>query len=134
MKGLQAVTAIAGVALVGIGAAMALTNPNQDSYEEYAVEQLTRYLQKDICPKAPSILGNSLEGQCRSIVESHQPQIKQIISQTTQRQNLIIFSVYKTDLSAQTIVPFLPHNVLPEYHFETVGALDNFYTYQAQQK
>ncbi|MGB3205425.1 MAG: DUF4359 domain-containing protein [Crinalium sp.] len=134
MKGLQAVSAIVGVALVGIGAAMALTNPNQDTYEEYAVEQLTRYLQKDICPKAPSILGVSLQSQCNSIIQSNQPQIKQLISRTTQRQNFIIFSVYKTDLSAQTIVPFLPQNVLPEYHFETVGAFDNFYTYQAQER
>ncbi len=134
MKGLQAVTAIAGVALVGVGAAMALTNPNQDSYEEYAVEQLTDYLQKDICPKAPSILGNSLEDQCRSIVESHQPQIKQLISKSTQRQNFILFSIYQTDLSPSTIVAFLPANTLPGYHFETVGAIDNFYTYQAQQR
>ncbi|HEY9693172.1 MAG TPA: DUF4359 domain-containing protein [Oculatellaceae cyanobacterium] len=134
MKGLQAVSAIAGVALVGVGAAMALTNPAQDTYEEYAVEQLTGYVQRDICPKAPSILGNSLQGQCNSIIQSHQSQIKQLISRSTQRQNFILFSIYKTDLSIRTIAPFLPQNVLPEYHFETVGAIDNFYTYQAQQR
>ncbi|HEY9813066.1 MAG TPA: DUF4359 domain-containing protein [Candidatus Sericytochromatia bacterium] len=134
MKGLQAVSAIAGVALVGLGAAMALTNPDQDTYEEYAVEQLTDYLQQDICPKAPSILGNSLQSQCNSIIQSNQSQIKQLISKSTQRQNFILLSIYKTDLSISTIAPFLPANVLPGYHFETVGAIDNFYTYQARSR
>ena len=134
MKGLQVLTAIAGVALVGVGAAMALTNPDQDTYEEYAVEQLTDYLQRDICPKAPSILGNSLQSQCNSIIQSNQSQIKQLISKSTQRQNFILLSIYKTDLSISTIAPFLPANVLPGYHFETVGAIDNFYTYQARSR
>jgi len=134
MKGLQAVTAIGGVALVVVGAAMALTNPGQNTYEEYAAERLTGYLQQNVCPQAPRFLGNSLESQCRSLIDSHQTEIKQLISQGTRRDNFLIFSIYKTDLSVKRILPIFPDNVLPAYNFQTVGVFDNFYTYQAQKQ
>ncbi|MBW4576694.1 MAG: DUF4359 domain-containing protein [Aphanothece sp. CMT-3BRIN-NPC111] len=134
MKGLQVITVVGGIALVGLGVAMTLTNPGQDVYEEYAAQLLTEYLQENICPKAPAILGNSLQGQCRSLVDSSQSEIKQLISQGTQRQNFIVFSLYKTDLSINKVVPFLPSNLLPSYHAETVGALENFYTYQLEKQ
>jgi hypothetical protein len=93
MKVLQVVTAIAGTALVGLGVSMALTNPAQDTYEEYAVEQLTTYLKDEGCKQAPKAFGGDfLQRQCKSLVDTGRPQIEKIISQTTQRQNFIFFS------------------------------------------
>ncbi|HEY9872550.1 MAG TPA: DUF4359 domain-containing protein [Candidatus Obscuribacterales bacterium] len=134
MKGTAIVTAIGGIALVGLGAAMALTNPSQDDYEEYAAQTLTTYLKENVCPKAPKFLGNSLGGQCSSLVDSNQSEIKQLVTKGTQQQNFILFSVYKTNLSMRGIVPFFPASVLPSYHFETVGVFNDFYTYQAQKQ
>lgn len=126
MKVRQVVTAIGGVALVGLGVAMALTNPSRESYEQYAIEQLTTYLKNDACMKAPSIFGNVLQRQCKSLVDTGRPQIEQVISQSTQRQNFIFFSIYRTNLE---VGPFLP-----AYHFETLGAFQKFYIYRAEEK
>lgn len=124
MKVLQVIAAVGGVALAGLGGAMALTNPSQEAYEEYAIEQLTTYLKDEACPQAPKVFGDLLQRQCKTLVDSGRPQIQQIITKTTQRQNFILFSIYRTDLE---IGP-----VLPVYHFETVGVLQKFYVYQAE--
>ena len=124
MKVLQIVTAIGGVAVLGLGAAMAVTNPDRDAYEEYAVEKLTTYLKDDACPQAPKVFGDLLQRQCKTLVDTGRPQIQQIISKTTQQQNFIFFSIYRTNLEIGPI--------LPVYHFETVGVFQKFYIYQAQ--
>jgi hypothetical protein len=126
MKVPKVVTAIGGVALVGLGLVMALTNPGKDEYEQYAVEQLTTYLKDEACMDAPSVFGNFLQRQCKSLVDTGRPQIEQIIAEKTQRQNLILFSIYRTNLE---VGPFLP-----AYHFESLGVFQKFYIYQAEQQ
>jgi hypothetical protein len=126
MKVLQIVTGIGGVALAGLGVLMALTNPSQDAYEEYAVEKLTTYLKDDACTQVPKAFGNVLQRQCQTLVDTGRPQIQQIISKTTQRQNFILFSIYRTNLEIGPI--------LPVYQFETLGVFENFYVYQAQEQ
>ncbi|MCP2730662.1 DUF4359 domain-containing protein [Limnofasciculus baicalensis] len=132
MKILQLITGIGGVALVALGGAMALTNPPKNAYEEYAVQKLSTYLKDEVCIKAPNKLDflpqNSefLQNQCKSLVDTTRPQIQQIISQKTERQNFVIFSIYRSDLNVKPI--------LPNYHFETVGIFQNFYTYQADKQ
>ena len=127
MKALQIVATIGGTALVGLGVSMALTNPSQDTYEAYAVEQLTTYLKDQGCKQAPKAFGGDfLQRQCKSLVDTGRPQIEKIISQTTQRQNFVLFSIYRTNLE---IGPFLP-----VYHFETLGVFQKFYIYQADKQ
>lgn len=105
---------------------MATTNPSQRSYEEFAVQQLTQYLKKDVCAKAPKAFENFLQRNCSVLVDSSRPQMQQIIAETTQRQNFIFFSVYRTELF---INPFIP-----AYNFETVGAFQSFYIYTAEKQ
>jgi hypothetical protein len=126
MKVLKIVAAIGGAALAGLGVAMALTNPSQESYEAYALEKLTAYLKDEACLQAPSVFGNVLQRQCKTLVDTGRPQIQQLISQTTQRKNFLFFSIYQTNLGIGTF--------LPSYHFETLGVFQNFYIYQAQQQ
>lgn len=126
MKVLKIIAAIGGAAMVVLGTAMALTNPSQDTYEAYAVEQLTKYLKEEACMEVPSVFGNVLQRQCKTLVDTGRPQIQQIIAKTTQRQNFIFFSIYRTNLA---IGP-----VLPVYHFETLAVFQNFYVYQAEQQ
>lgn len=126
MKVPKVVTVMGGVALVSLGSVMALTNPGRDTYEQYAVEQLTTYLKSEGCAQAPQVFGTFLQRQCKSLVDTGRPQIEQIIAETTQRQNFIFFSIYRTNLE---IGPFLP-----AYHFETLGIFEKFYIYQAEEK
>jgi Domain of unknown function (DUF4359) len=114
----------AGLAAFGVG--MAKTNPSQDQYEEYAVQRLSQYLKGDVCKKTSKLIENIINTSCDKIVDSANPQMQQLLSQTTERQDFFFFSVYRTDLRL--------NSWLPGYKFETVGAFDNFYTYTAEEQ
>ena len=132
MKSLKIITALGGTALVVLGVGLAWTNPGKESYEEYAVEKLSTYLKDEVCTQTPKQLEflnpdpEFLKRQCQSLVDTGRPQIQQIIEQQTERQNWVIFSIYRTDINISPL--------LPAYHFETVGVLQQFLTYQAQQQ
>ncbi|NET01701.1 MAG: DUF4359 domain-containing protein [Sphaerospermopsis sp. SIO1G2] len=115
---------VAGFAVLGL--TMANTNPQQKEYEEYAVDKLTTYLKTDFCQKTPNFLQNLIQFNCNQLVDSVNPQIKEIVTATTKRQDYLIFSVYTTNLKID--------NLIPGYQFETVGAFDSFYTYKAEKQ
>jgi Domain of unknown function (DUF4359) len=114
------------VLAAALGVTMAQTNPGQVEYEEYAVQRLTQYLKQDVCKKTSKFLESLIHTKCEKMVDSANPQIKQILSATTERQNFILFSVYRTDLKLSSWIP--------AYKFETVGAFNNFYTYTAEEQ
>lgn len=125
MEALQLVGAVGGVALTGISGLMVITNPGRNDYEHYATDALTRYLKQEVCPQAPQQLGGFLRSYCKTLVDTGRPQIEQVIAKKTMRQNYFLFSVYTTELS-------LPSPV-PSYKFGTIGAFQQFYTYEAQE-
>ncbi|MBE9034545.1 DUF4359 domain-containing protein [aff. Roholtiella sp. LEGE 12411] len=116
----------AAAGLAALGVTMAKTNPSQAEYEEYAVQRLAKYLKTDVCKKTTNILENLINLNCDKLVDSVNPQMQEIIARTTEKQNYIIFSIYRTDLKLNSWVP--------SYRFETVGAFDQFYTYTAQEQ
>lgn len=126
MKSLNLGTLLIGAAIVGIGSALVVTNPNQAAYNEYATQRLTAYLQENACTQAPDVLGDVLQAQCSELLDRNQTQISQFVAQNTQRQNFGLFSLYQTDLAIT--------NLLPAYHFETVGVMQQFFTYKAEQR
>lgn len=117
--------AIAAV-LAAIGIGMAATNPAPEAYDDYATEQLTIYLKDNACTQAPAVLGNFLQTQCAQLLNDNQEQIRRLIADNTDRQNWLLLSVYKTDLTVS--------DLLPSYHFETIGVFGNLYTYKAEQR
>ncbi|MEB3212736.1 MAG: DUF4359 domain-containing protein, partial [Leptolyngbyaceae bacterium] len=123
------------MAIAGIGAAMAATNPSQDAYEDYAVEQLSDQISQRLCEEAPSILTDT----CDSFLSDNEDWIRELVSDGTQRRNFVVLSLYTTDLSAgDAINKILPPafsfsaDNLPGYHFETVGVFRQFFTYEAE--
>lgn len=126
MKISKSITLLVAAVVGGMGVVMALTNPSQSSYEEYATVQLTEYVKDEVCQDAPKILGNFLARSCDELLDSSHPAIQKIISANTQRKNLIFFSIYITDLSVSSSIP--------SYHFESVGVLQKFYTYNAEER
>lgn len=118
MKKMNAIAAITGTVLVGLGVAMAVTNPGPESYHDYASQRLMEYAQENACDRLPIA-----KGSCVAAIGSVQSDIEDIIRRNTQRQNFLLWSVYKTDLS-------LPLPLIPAYQFETVGAFGSFYTYE----
>lgn len=116
----------------GLLMTLAISNPSESEYEEYATQQLTDYLKQNVCPQAPKIWGKSLKRECKRLVNSNQSEIKEFISKGTERYNFILFSIYKTELSITKVSPFFPSNLLPSYHFGTLGVGHKFYIYQAE--
>ncbi|MCC5655644.1 DUF4359 domain-containing protein [Nostoc sp. XA010] len=116
----------AAAGLAALGVVMAKTNPSQVEYEEYAVQRLTEYLKTDVCKKTTNLIENLIRFNCDKLVDSANPQIQEILARTTERQNYIIFSIYRTNLKINSWIP--------SYKFETVGAFDQFYTYTAEKE
>ncbi|MDJ0800994.1 MAG: DUF4359 domain-containing protein [Calothrix sp. MO_167.B12] len=125
MKTSTIITYTGALGLAVLGILMATSNPSQPKYEQYAALKLTEYLKDNVCIKTPKILENIIPN-CSKLVDDANPQIKELISATTQRQDYIVFSVYRTDLKLNSWVP--------AYTFETVGAFEQFYTYKAKKQ
>jgi Domain of unknown function (DUF4359) len=126
MKALTIVACFAAAGLATMGAQMARTNPSQIEYEQYATETLTEYLKGNVCTRTTNLLQTFVKFNCTEVVESSKPQMQAIINQTTERQDFLVFSLYRTELKV--------NSWLPSYRFETVGAFDQFYTYTAEQQ
>ncbi|TVQ48182.1 MAG: DUF4359 domain-containing protein [Gloeocapsa sp. DLM2.Bin57] len=111
-----------GVITLGIlGGLLLVTNPGQKNYEDYAATSLSTYLKQDFCQKANGQGGDFLVTQCKSLVDIARPQLDEFIATKTERSNFFLFSIYETNISL-----FDP---LPSYRFQTVGFLQQFYTY-----
>lgn len=121
---------LVSMALVGLGAAMAVTNPSQASYEEYATQQLAAYLRDNTCADA----GELLKDGCNKLLNENQSEIKGLISANTQRQNFGVVSLYKTDLSVGELLPSFLGKLVPSYHFETVGVFSSFHVVEAKKQ
>ncbi len=111
---------ICQLGLILTGSILVITNPGQGNYEEYASKQLNIYLKESVCPE----IAKQLRNPCLILVDLARPQLNSAIANQTQRQNFLLFSIYQTDLS----IP----SALPDYHFETLGIFDKFYTYCAE--
>jgi Domain of unknown function (DUF4359) len=109
------------VAGCGLGGIMALTNPSRSAYEIYAVERIGD-LAKDQCDRAPAGLGVLLQQPCRAAIEAYKPQLRPLLAATTNRQNWILFSIYRSDIS----IPVVNLNA----RVESIGIFDRFFTYK----
>ncbi|MDJ0899337.1 MAG: DUF4359 domain-containing protein [Xenococcus sp. MO_188.B8] len=111
---------ICKLGLILSGSILLITNPGNRNYEQYASTKLNNYLKDNVCSEATK----NLRKPCLILVDLARPQLNFAIANQTQRQNFLFFSIYQTDLS----IP----SALPDYHFETLGIFDKFYTYSAE--
>ncbi|HEY9646019.1 MAG TPA: DUF4359 domain-containing protein [Chroococcidiopsis sp.] len=134
MSGLKVFIVLTAAAIAGVGVAMAVTNPGQAAYETYATAKLTAYLKENACAKAPKLLGNVLQEECIALLDKNQDELRQFIVEGTERQNYIVVSIYKTDLSPDRILPPIVSDLVPAYHAETVGVFQQFLTIKVQER
>jgi hypothetical protein len=126
MKSSQIVWGVVGLAVLGGTGLMVLTNPSEEAFEEFAVQQI----RTEGCQEVPQFIRE----QCPQFVQDNQEQLKKLILQSTDRQNFWLFSIYRTNLSTRSIVPNLPIFLdLPAFQLETVGMFGKFYIYQAEE-
>lgn len=115
---------IGGMVLLGLAGIMVATNPTDTDYERFATQELSTYIETNVCGGTPLPFG--LGSQCTFLLQSNQAQIQRLIADSTHQQNFLFFSLYTTNVSLD--------DSLPSYHFETLGVLQNFHTFKIQEK
>ncbi|BAU13777.1 hypothetical protein LEP3755_43190 [Leptolyngbya sp. NIES-3755] len=126
MKTSQLLLGVLGLGVLGLAGVMAVTNPDEAAFGEFALEQV----KTQGCKEVPQIIRQ----QCPRFVQENQAQVKKLIAQSTERQNYGLFSLYRTNLSTRSIVPDLPVFLdLPAFQLETVGMMGKFYIYQTEE-
>lgn len=112
---------------------MAVTNPSQERYHQYAAQRLSQHLQQKECVK----LDDSLRNLCKLLErEQGQTLLKRLIADNTERQNFLLWSIYRTNLSTSNILPSFLNGLLSipsvSYQAETVGVFGQFQTYRIE--
>ncbi|MEG3937736.1 MULTISPECIES: DUF4359 domain-containing protein [unclassified Microcoleus] len=107
------------IALTVLAAGMAFTNPPRDKYLTYASGVLQTELENTVCkdsrvPQALSGVAETLIGSCKNLLTSQRSSIEHLLDNTTERQNLGVVSIYKTQVGKKT--------------YPTVAAFGNFVT------
>ena len=127
---------ISAGAIAAAAVALAITNPDQAAYERYAATRLSEQIETSLCPQVPVFF----EGVCASVLEGQNAWLKEIVAEQTARRNYVVFSIYETELAAESALQqVLPDNLsldvdgLPTYHVESVGLFNQFFTYQFKQ-
>jgi Domain of unknown function (DUF4359) len=107
-------TAITGVALT-----LALTNPRQEVYTEFATHTVSKFLVRDLCKanaQAPKGFETLVKDGCQAFMRQGSSEIRSFIENNTERQDFLLFSLYTTDF------PIRPLRVLGIFnHFFLVS-------------
>ncbi len=103
---------------------MVFTNPNQDTYVSYATNKLSKELPDSVCQTPDKLplwlrsIAKATSETCKSGLASgltsQKDTFKQVLSESTERQNYQVLSVYTTEI--------------PGYTVKTVGVLGQFIT------
>ncbi|WP_017304853.1 DUF4359 domain-containing protein [Spirulina subsalsa] len=129
MKIWQQVVGGSAIAASLLGGAMLVTNPSPIDYERYATLRLSEYLKENMCNQLPAQF-QQFASQCQFLggvlVDIGRPQLQELIGEQTERENYLFFSVYRTNLAI--------HSDLPTYEFATIGVLQYFILYSAEQR
>jgi len=139
MKGWKAGVFGGAIALGILGAILVITNPRQARYNDYATARLVTYLNETFCADLPNLFGTDLQERCVELVDESRPRLQEIVADNTQRQNFGVLSLYYTELRPEELLPddvrsFVPAGALPAYEVSTVGALQRFWIYRAEQQ
>lgn len=135
MKNFKVGAYLAAMVFVGLGVAMAVTNPDREAYHRYAARNLAQYLQEQECVK----IEDSYRDLCKLLErEQGQALLTRLVVENTERQNYFLLSIYETNLSTRDVVPSFLSGLLSlpslSYQFETVGLFGKFQTYRAERE
>jgi hypothetical protein len=123
---------LTGLLLAGLAGVMFATNPKQEAFEGFAIEQV----KTELCPKIP--LG--FAKQCPDAIAQNKDMLQGFIGKNTRVQNFGLFSLYETNVSVRELLPkeatpFLALITLPPpYELKTVGLFGGFIIYNAKEQ
>ena len=114
--------------VIGAGGALALagTNPSMQEYEAHAGEQLVTLATRELCANngLPMVLRLWIR-DCPGLVASQQSTLAALAGRFTTRRNLIVASIYTTQVGGQELLPGL---TLPGVEVVTLAGAGRFFT------
>ncbi|WP_255145631.1 DUF4359 domain-containing protein [Synechococcus sp. ATX 2A4] len=116
---------LAGAAgLGGAALGLSLTNPPPNDFENFAGDQLVELAVEEVCGEDGLPMPLRLVVQnCPELIRSQSQVLGALARQGTTRHNFGIFSLYKTALGGQEVLPFLR---IPRYQVTTFAGAGQF--------
>ena len=110
--------------VAGSSAALVLTNPSWEDYQDFAGETLVKLATKEICERQtlPMVLQLWIS-DCPRLIADQEPALALLADQFTRRWNLGLASVYVTTVGGQNLLPALR---LPRYSVTSLGLAGQF--------
>ena len=120
----SATAAAAVLVVAGSSAALVLTNPSREDYQDFAGETLVKLATKEICERQtlPMVLQLWIS-DCPRLIADQEPALALLADQFTRRWNLGLASVYVTTVGGQNLLPALR---LPRYSVTSLGLAGQF--------
>jgi Domain of unknown function (DUF4359) len=87
-------------AATGVALALALTNPRQEVYTEFATRTVSKFLVRDLCKantQAPKGFETLVKDGCQAFMRQGSSEIHSFVENNTERQDFLLFSLYTTD-------------------------------------
>lgn len=116
------------MATLALAGSLAWLNPDQEAFESYATQQLSGYIEDNLCKDLAAPLEPFIVLPCEKLLDENQDLLDRLIRDRTQRYNYVLFSIYRTTL----ILPL--EGILPSYHIDTLGIWGQFYTINISRK
>jgi hypothetical protein len=112
-----------GVLCTGL-ATLAWSNPPPSEFEEFAADQLVDLAVKEVCgPQGLPMLLQLVVQDCPKVMLSQRQTLGSLARQASQRWNFGLFSLYRTDLGGQAVLPGFS---VPRYRALTLAGAGQF--------
>ena len=117
------------LAVLLVGGALALTNPDEQDFEAFAGERLVALVDEELCSEGGlPLLARLLIQDCPELVRSQEGVLGRLALLGTRRFNAGLFSLYSTQVGGQSLLPGLR---LPRYRALTLAAAGQLVMLQA---
>ncbi len=116
----------------GLGGGLACTNPDAIAFEQFAGEELVRRLGEELCgeDQLPLMLRVMIR-DCPQLIRSQRFVLARLVGAHSRRRNLALFSLYRTDIGGQQL---LPGWSLPRYQATTLALAGRFFVLEAREE
>ena len=123
--GVMASRSLIGLALAAATSlGLSLTNPDRAEFERFAADQLTLVAQEELCRDGGlPMLARLVIRDCFRLVASQHDSLGKLAVVATQRRNLGVLSLYRTELGGQQL---LPDWAIPRYRALTLAIAGRF--------
>jgi hypothetical protein len=110
-------------------ATLAWSNPPPADFEDFAADQLVTLAVKEVCgPEGLPMLLQLVVQDCPKLMLSQRQVLGSLARQASQRWNFGLFSLYRTDLGGQAL---LPGFTVPRYRALTLAGAGQFLLLQS---